>query len=146
MNSIFEDRCCSVSAACRCCHLLLGVSSAVASSLTDWALLSLQAELHPDPALFVACSLATACCFCKAVTCRLVSTGNTWLSQAAPCYLFKELVLNGFIPVWRTSFCRDAVTCWHTEAPSVRPLYVLQIHLWLHIIAASRFLCSVISH
>lgn len=36
-----------------------------------------QAKLHPDPALFVARCLATACCFCKAVS--STSTGSTLL-------------------------------------------------------------------
>lgn len=84
--------------------------------------------------LFLTCSLATAACFCKAVTCLLMSTGRRLQSLAAHCWVFK----NWF---WMPKFLFEEgafvalPSRRHTEAQRASPLYVRQMHLCLHIIA-----------
>lgn len=84
--------------------------------------------------LFLACSLATADCFCKAVICLLMSTGRRLQSLAAHCWVFK----NWF---WMPKFLFEEgafvalPSRRHAEAQRASCLYVRQIHLCLHIIA-----------
>lgn len=84
--------------------------------------------------LFLACSLATVACFCKAVTCLLMSTGRRLQSLAAYCWVFK----NWF---WMPKFLFEEeafvalLSRRHAEAQQANCLYVRQMHLCLQIIA-----------
>lgn len=138
LQRIFDKRRCTFLTACKCrLWLVFQPGESLVSSVLQqphWLGPCPFRQSCTQTRLFLACSLATVACFCKAVTCLLRSTGRRLQSLAAHCWVFK----NWF---WMPKFLFEEgafvalPSRRHAEAQGASPLYVRQMHLCLHIIA-----------